>query len=190
MAPAASASDSPNEIVPLFRVLPRRRRRASNRAEDRRHRRLDNGCCPSRRCCRCSGVVVVLCPRHLLREHRHSAATDALVVGATCTILLGLRLSRGRAAASLRHRGCLWRSRGRHGVRPPSARGRSMMWCMTFRRLFACQCDARGRSDRHVLSCRRRVLLQVICANLCARARRICRIKSLNSRPDTVLSRI
>ena len=82
MAPAASASDSPNEIVPLFRVLPRRRRRASNRAEDRRHRRLDNGCCPSRRCCRCSGVVVVLCPRHLLREHRHSAATDALVVGA------------------------------------------------------------------------------------------------------------
>ena len=82
MAPAASASDSPNEIVPLFRVLPRRQRRASNRAEDRRHRRLDNGCCPLRRCCRCSGVVVVLCPRNLLREHRHPAATDALVVGA------------------------------------------------------------------------------------------------------------
>ena len=178
MAPAASASDSPNEIVALFRVLPRRRRRASNRAEDRRHRRLDNGCCPSRRCCRCSGVVVVLCPRHLLREHRHSAATDALVVGACpagpqATERGHVYLLGSVADGLLQACGIVDAYGGAVGGTECGRRARdlrSMMWCMTFRRLFACQCDARGRSDRHVLSCRRRVLLQVICANLCARA--------------------
>jgi hypothetical protein len=45
-----------------------------------------------------------------------------------------------------------------------------MMWCMDFRLLFACRHDARGHSDLYVLSSRRRVLVKVICANLCARA--------------------
>ena len=73
-----------------------------------------------------------------------------------------VRLSRGWAAASPQHPECLWRSHRRLGVGLPSARGRIMMCCMDFRRLFACQRDARGRSDHHVVSCRRRVLLQVI----------------------------
>ena len=47
--------------------------------------------------------------------------------------------------------------------------GEACLCCMDFRHLFACQRDARGRSDLHVLSCRRRLILQVICANLRAR---------------------
>ena len=110
--------------------------------------------------------------------HRRAAVVDALVVG---SCLAGPQTTdRGRVCMlgagadgllqALRHPECLWRSHRRLGMGLPSARGRSMMCCTRFRRLFACERDARGRSDHHVLSCRRRVLVQVICAYLCARA--------------------
>ena len=63
--------------------------------------------------------------------------------------------------AAARHAGSLSGSQGRDGMRAQAVCGCSMHACTRFRLLFACRRDARARSDLHVLSCRRRVLLQV-----------------------------